>query len=81
MSSCGPSARPRTAAAAPDRRPKRWHVRTRLARSCNASSTQFSRSRVLEKQYVDLTVVWGYGQGVLIVTGLVMLGIALAVFG
>jgi hypothetical protein len=32
-------------------------------------------------KYVDLTVVAGYGQGLLIATGLVMLAIALAVFG
>jgi hypothetical protein len=31
--------------------------------------------------YVDLTVVSGYGQALLLVTGLIMLGVALAVFG
>jgi hypothetical protein len=38
-------------------------------------------SKESNDSYVDLTVISGYGQGLLIVTGLVMLGIALAVFG
>jgi hypothetical protein len=38
----------------------------------------FSKSK---DSYVDLTVVSGFGQCVLIMTGLVMLGLAIAVFG
>ena len=31
--------------------------------------------------YIDLTVVSGFGQGLLLIAGLVMLGLVVAVFG